>query len=420
MLDPFDLSRLEIALTTPQGWVDLLIVAACLGIAWAIDRRLAAHARAREGVRRRHLQASVGRVVFSLLALALLLLVRPAFRAVAGPPLFMDIAIPMLVALAIIRMLVYFMRRLFADQSWLKTSERAIAFSMWGVVILYFIGVLPEIGRELDAIVLPIGRSSVSMLTIGKGAAAIVLTLIVTLWLSGLLEQRLLDATTFDTNTKAVMAKLLRAFLLVVGVLVALETIGFDLTLLTVFGGALGVGIGLGLQKLAANYIAGFTILLDKAVRLGDLITVDGRQGRVAQVTSRYVLLRGLDGVEAIVPNETLVTTTVLNHSSAAQSIRVSVVMQIAHDSDVELALRLMEEEARAEPRLVTAPEPPAALVNGFGDVGVMVELVLWVAGPQAGVVNLRSALNRRILASFARNGIAIAYPRRDGRPAGP
>ena len=186
-----------------------------------------------------------------------------------------------------------------------------------------------------------------------------ILTLVVTLWLSGLIEQRLLKATSFDTNTKAVLAKFVRAVLLVVGVLVALQAIGFDLTLLTVFGGALGVGIGLGLQKLAANYIAGFTILLDRSIRLGDLITVDGRHGVVSRVTSRYVVVTSLDGVEAIVPNETLITTTVLNHSYTTPEIRISIAFQVAYDSDIELALRLMEEAARAEPRVMGAPNRP-------------------------------------------------------------
>ena len=242
----------------------------CIGIAWTFDRRLAARARARTRARRppRTCRRASARVVFSLVALLLLALDRIVFKHFWGVPVFVDIAIPMLVALAVIRVLLYGMRSLFAQQAWLKTSERAIAFTIWGLVVLYFIGVLPEIARELDELVLPLGKTSISLLTVGKSIAAVVATLIVTLWLSSLLEARLQSATRFDSNIKAVLAKFLKAVLLVVGVLVALQAIGFDLTLLTVFGGALGVGIGLGLQKLAANYIAGFTILLDKSIRL--------------------------------------------------------------------------------------------------------------------------------------------------------
>ena len=415
MFGPIDFSRLEVALATRDGWLDLAIVALCIGVAWVIDRRLEARARAAEAGSRRRLHAGMGRVVFSLLALLLLAFGRAAYRFAGGTPLFIDIAIPLLIALAVIRMLLYGMRQLFAEQKWLKTSERAIAFSIWALVALYFVGALPEIARELDELKLPIGKS-VSLLTIVKGVAAVVVTLVITLWLSGLLERGLLSRTNVDTNTKALLAKLIRALLLVVGIMIALNAIGFDLTLLSVFGGALGVGIGLGLQKLAANYIAGFTILLERAIRLGDMITVDGRQGRVARVTSRYVVVRSLDGTEAIVPNETLVTTTVVNHSNAAHDIRVSIPIQIAHESDVDVALRLMEEAARGDRRLVPGADPPTAFLMAFTDSGVSLDLVLWVVGPPAGMQNFRSDLYRRILAAFGSHGIAIPFPRRDIR----
>jgi len=415
-LAPLDPARLQAALATSRGWADLALVGLCIGVAWAFDRRLAARARAREHTpgARHHLQAGVGRVVFSLVALLLLALDRVIYKYFWGVPVFVDIAIPMLVALAVIRVLLYGMRKLFARQAWLKTSERAIAFTIWGLVVLYFIGVLPEIARELDELVLPIGKTSISLLTVGKSIAAVVATLIVTLWLSNLLEARLQSATSFDNNIKAVLAKFLKAVLLIVGVLVALQAIGFDLTLLTVFSGALGVGIGLGLQKLAANYIAGFTILLDKSIRLSDMITVDNRHGVVSRVTARYVVVRSLDGVEAIVPNETLVTTTVLNHSSSAREARGAVTIQIGYDADLDTALRLMEEAARVEQRVLTAPNPPLAIVTGFMDSGIGLELGFWIRDPEMGQGALKSAINRRILGAFRENRIEIPYPRRD------
>ena len=417
MIGPIDYTRFETTLSTPRGWLDLGVVAICCGIAWLIDRQLFARAKMRTEERsaaRAHLESGVGRVAFSLVALLLLAIGRVLYQMFGGKPLFIDIAIPLLIALAVIRMMLYAMRRLFARAAWLKTSERTVAFTIWALVVLYFVGVLPEIAKELDELMLPIGKSSVSMLTIAKGVAAVVLTLIFTLWLSSLLEQRLLNATSLDTNTKALLAKLLRAVLLVVGVLVALQAIGFDLTLLTVFGGAVGVGIGLGLQKLAANYIAGFTILLERAIRLGDMVTVEGRLGRIARVTSRYVVIRSLDGVEAIIPNEMFVTTTVLNHTNASHDIRVVLPIQVAYDCDLDLALKLMEQSAAGEPRLVTMGERPTATVAGFAESGINLELGLWVTGPAAGMPDLRSNINRKMFAAFKANGIAIAYPRRD------
>jgi len=416
MLDPFDTSRFETALATPRGWIEFGVVLACIGFAWAFDRVLARRASKRERVNHAKLRASFSRILFPLMALLLLAVARYALHSYGRRPLFIDVAIPLMIALAAIRMAVFAMRRLFASQDWLKTGERAIAFSIWGAVILYFTGVLPDVAEQLDAVRIPIGKTQVSLLTMGSGALAVILTLIVTLWLSGLIEQRLLRAAAFDTNTKAVLAKFVRAVLLVVGILVALQAIGFDLTLLTVFGGALGVGIGLGLQKLAANYIAGFTILLDRSIRLGDMITVDGRYGTVSRVTSRYVVVKSLDGVEAIVPNETLITTTVLNHSYTAPEVRIGIAVQVAYESDIELALKLMEDAAHAEPRVMTAPNPPKGFVVGFAESGINLELGLWLRDPEKGQLDLRSALNRRIYSLFRDNGISIPYPRRDVR----
>ncbi len=236
-----------------------------------------------------------------------------------------------------------------------------------------------------------------------------------TLWLSGMIEQRLLAATSLDINTKTVLAKFVRAALLTVGVLFALEAIGFDLTLLSVFGGALGVGIGLGLQKLAANYIAGFTILIDKSIRLGDLITVDNRFGVVSRVTSRYVVVRSVDGTEAIVPNEILVTTSVLHHPHPSQEFRLVIPIQVAYDTDVALALRLMEEAARAEPSALKDAKAPVAQLTLFAEMGIQLELIFWVREPELGQGVAKSAVGRRVLEAFRANGIALAPPRRRG-----
>ena len=419
MLAPVDPSHLEAALATPKGWLDLALVGLAVGIAWAVDRRLHRRPRAAGPAPHAHLRAGVGRVAFALIALALLVFDRLFLKSMKVAPVFVDIAIPLVIALAAIRVLVYTMRQLFAGQAWLRTSERTISFTIWGFAVLYFLGVLPELVHELDTLVLPVGKGSVSLLTIFKGIGAVVATLVVTLWLSGLIEQRVLAATTLDSNTKAALAHAVRALLLAIGALFALQAIGFDLTLLSVFGGALGVGIGLGLQKLAANYIAGYTILLERAVRLGDLVTVDGRQGHVARVTARYVVVRGFDGVEAIVPNETLVTTTVLNHTSAGRPLRASVAVPVAHDADVDAALGLMADAARADPGVAAEPAPPVALVTAITDVGVTLEVSFTLRDPQTGPGAVRSAISRRIHDALRAHGIALAQPRRESGPRG-
>jgi small-conductance mechanosensitive channel len=197
------------------------------------------------------------------------------------------------------------------------------------------------------------------------------------------------------------------------------EPIGLTPSLWLVTEFAFRVGIGLGLQKLASNYIAGFTILLDRSIRLGDMITVDNRTGTVSVVTSRYVVVRGLDGVEAIVPNETLVTTTVLNHSYTSKDIKVGVPVQISYDSDLELAMRVMAEIAARETRVLQGPLAPVVNVLKFGDNGIELELAVWINDPEKGQGNLKTALNVAIWKAFRDNGIRIPYPQREVRIIG-
>jgi small-conductance mechanosensitive channel len=417
MIAPIDFSRLQVALALPRGWLELLLTLVCIGIAWLVDRRLA-----RRRTRRLpqvHLPGSFIDLGFPLIALLLIYVASLAWRHFVGPPFFLAIATPILIALAVIRMLAYALHRLFPAQTWLPASELAIGTAIWGLAILYFLGVLPGIRATLDQLVIPIGKKDVSLLTIFTGIAVVVVTLIVTLWISGLIEQRLALATQLNANLRVVLAKFIRAVLIVVAVLIALEQIGFDLTLLTVFGGALGVGIGLGLQKLASNYIAGFTILLDRSIRIGDLVTVDGRTGVVSNATSRYVVVRSGDGVEAIVPNETVVTTTVLNHSYTSPQVRLALQVQVAYDSDVEKALALLVEIAQREPRVLRDAQAPKSYLVNFADNGVTLELGVWINDPHVGQLDLKSSLNRAILKEFGANGIQIPFPQRDVRIVG-
>ena len=350
-------------------------------------------------------------VGFPLIAFVLVYLASFVWERFVAQPFFLAIAMPILVALALIRMLAYALRRLFPSQTWLPAFEIAIGTTIWGFAVLYFLGVLPEIRLTLQQLVVPLGKQNVSLWTIFTGIAVVVVALVVTLWISGLIEQRLALATQLDANLRVVLAKFVRAVLIVVAVLIALEQIGFDLTLLTVFGGALGVGIGLGLQKLASNYIAGFTILLDRSIRIGDLVTVDGRTGIVSSATSRYIVVRSGDGIEAIVPNETVVTTTVLNHSYTTPQVRIALQVQVSFESDVEKALALLVEVASREPRVLRGAQGPKAFITGFADSGINLELGMWINDPHVGHLDLRSAVSLAILKAFAANIVAGEKP---------
>lgn len=405
MFEPITFDRLETTLTTPFGWIELAVALACLFAGWLVDRHF--EKRSKDGAKRLRLPGGVVRFAMPVVALLLLLVARAVWKRYL-PTLFLDVGVLLAVALAAIRIVVYTLRRLVPNATWLKGSERTVAYGVWTLVALHALGITPQIAAELDALRLPLGKNEVTLLTIAKGTTAVVLTLALTLWLSGLVEQRLVK-TPLDLSQRALASKFVRAMLLIVGVLVAFQAIGFDLTLLSVFGGALGVGIGLGLQKLASNYIAGFVILIDRSIRLGDQVTVDNRHGVVTQVTSRYVVVRSLDGVEAIVPNETLVTTTVLNHSFSNRDVRVGATIMVSYGTDIDRALSLMCAIARRHPRVQTEGDrAPAAFVLRFAELGIELELGVWIRDPENGQTNLRSDLNREIWKAFQQAGIGV------------
>ncbi|MEP6997644.1 MAG: mechanosensitive ion channel domain-containing protein [Betaproteobacteria bacterium] len=416
MLTSVDIDRIQASLRTPDGWIELATIALCFAIAWAVDRRV--HVTSDRESRVARLGAgSINRLIFPLTALALLFVARAVFRHWQVPAFF-PIALPLVVALALIRLLIYALRNVVGVHA-ANASERALSFAIWGALLLYYVGVLPEIGAALGDARIPIGRGEISVLDLGRDAIVIIVVIVLSLWASSLLEQRLLRVGHLDRNLRVVLAKVFRALLILIGVLVALSFVGVDLTVLSVFGGAVGVGIGLGLQKLASNYIAGFTILLDRSIRLGDMITVDNRTGTVSVVTSRYVVVRGLDGVEAIVPNETLVTTTVLNHSYTSKDVKLGIPVQISYDSDLELAMRLMTELAATEPRVLQGALAPVVNVLQFANNGIDLELAVWINDPEKGQGNLKTALNIAIWKTFRDNGIRIPYPQREVRIVG-
>jgi small-conductance mechanosensitive channel len=416
VLAPIDFTRVETALATPSGWAELAIIVACFAIGWAVDRRVRLKADQRPDIVRIGL-GSVNRLVLPLTTLVLLVIAHAAFRRFDAP-FFLSIALPFVIALAVIRLIVYALDGVFGSPPWMKVWERTIAFIVWIGALLYFIGVLPLIRDELAAITVPIGKAPVSVLEVLQGVAVLILTIAITLWLSALIERRLMRAPHLEANMRVVLSRVVRALLLAIGVMIALRAVGVDVTVLSVFGGALGVGIGLGLQKLAANYIAGFTLLLDRSIRMGDMITIGERSGIVSKVTSRYVVVRGGDGVEAIVPNETLITQTVLNHHSPTTSteIRLAVNVAVSYDSDVERALAIMESLAAEQPRVLKGPNTPQAFLVRFGDSGIELELGVWIRDPENGQLNLKSALNRAILRAFAAGGIRIPFPQREIR----
>lgn len=351
-------------------------------------------------------------------ALLLLLLAKVVLKAWMLPSLF-NVAIPLLLALALLRLVSQLLRYVFVPSGIVRLAEQMVTWGVLAALALHLTGVHGEVLRVLDELGFTVGTQRVSLLLVAQGVLSVAVTLLVALYLGRLAENRLMRSQELDQNLRLVLSKVVRAALVLLAVLIALPLAGIDITFLSVFGGALGVGLGFGLQKIAANYISGFIILLDRSVRIGDLMTIDNRYGEITQITTRYTVLRAMDGTEAIIPNETLISSVVVNHSFSDRELRMNLPVQVAYGSDVEKAMAIMTEVAASHPRVLKT-RPPAAFLREFGDSGINLELVVWINDPEEGQLNLRSELNLGIWRRFKAEGIEIPYPRRDVRILGP
>ncbi|HKB84097.1 MAG TPA: mechanosensitive ion channel domain-containing protein [Burkholderiales bacterium] len=400
----------------------IVIIALALLIAWQVARhlrrRLAAATVAADP--ERTMKISVGgmnRELFPVTALVLLLIGRWALENYQ-PIHLLNIAVPLVLAMVIIRGGVYLLRHTFAPGGRLRSWEVATSWLVWSGVALHIVGLLPAIGRFLEDTAFRIGQQRLSLAMVLTAFLTVVLTVLAALWIGRMLEGRIMALQHVEINLRFAFTKILRTILVVVAVLIALPIVGIDITVLSVFGGALGVGIGFGLQKVASNYISGFTILLDRTVSPGDLVTVDHFYGEVTKLTSRCIIVRGPDGTEAIVPNETLITSTVINHSYSNRRVLMRIPVQISYSSNLESALKLMLEAAYSHSRVLKDPAP-TALLTAFGDNGINLELLAWIEDPERGKLNLNSDLNLALYKSFAANGIEIPFPQRDIRIVG-
>lgn len=356
------------------------------------------------------------RVAFPLFALVLV----AVSRIVLGryhPMTLLAVVQPLLLAWLVIRLAMYVLGYLLPEGVFLRNAVRAIAWLAWVGVVLHVSGLLPDVIAALDDVGFTLGqhRQRITLWLVMQAAAALAVTLTLTMWLGRVTEARVLAASTVEMSTRIVIAKLVRAGALLVAILIALPMVGIDITALSVFGGALGVGLGFGLQKIASNYVSGFIVLLDRSLRIGDIVTVDGRRGEVKAIESRYTVIRALDGTESIIPNDTLISETVTQHTFSDPKVLVAIPLSVAYDSDVDRVCALLLEVAHRHPRVIAEPAP-SAIVKQLADSGIDMQLNVWIADPDAGEGELRSDLLRDILRTFRANEIEIPCPRRDVR----
>ncbi|MBI1284009.1 MAG: mechanosensitive ion channel [Thiobacillus sp.] len=355
------------------------------------------------------------RLVFPLVMMLAVLVMRALAELWLPTTHLLNLAVPLLLALVLVRIVVYALRYVFHSSEALKAWERTAAWLIWGAFALHVTGLLPRIQGAMDALSFQSGSYRFSLGLLLQAAGVIVAATIVALALARLVETRLMRIPQMNLSLRMALAKAARTLFLILAVLVALPAVGIDLTVLSVFGGALGVGIGFGLQKIASNYISGFIILLDRSVRIGDLVTVDNKYGEVSQINTRYTLLKGLDGTETIVPNETMISQTVINHSLSKPNVRITLPVQVSYDTDLEQAEALMLEAAHDQPRVICdeAGNLPKVFLKEFADNGVLLELGVWIRDAGEGQNNLRSDINWAIWRRFKAAGIEIPFPQR-------
>jgi small-conductance mechanosensitive channel len=351
-------------------------------------------------------------VLFPTFLMGLTFVARTLMTDAQLAPMF-AILLPVCISLAVIRLGVKVLQVAFNEAPFVRVLERTISWIAWLAVVLWVTDVLPLILDELDQIRWKVGGSMLSVRTLLEGALTAGLVLIVTLWISAALEARLLkSATGSDLSLRKVISNTVRALLMFVGLLLALSSVGIDLTALSVLGGAVGVGIGFGLQKLASNYVSGFVILAERSMRIGDNVKVDGFEGRITDIKARYTVIRSPNGRESIVPNEMLITQRVENLSLTDSRIAQSTTVTVAYTAPVDDVMVWLLQACQAHPKVLADPAPLVAL-SAFGVDGLEFTVNYWFDDSDTGPGSLKSDIHLAILKTLQAHGIEIPFPQR-------
>jgi small-conductance mechanosensitive channel len=409
-LDTAELSDLLATLTHPSALMEAGVLLGCLLLSWALVRLM------RRGLTLDHSiwfgERIVDGVLFPVIALTLAYAARLALAGSIKVAVF-KLAIPVLMSLVVIRLSVRVLGSAFPQAGWVRVLERSISWLAWGAVILWVTGVLPFLLDAMDEVQWKLGASHITLRNVVEGTLTAGLVMVLALWVSAAIERQLLrSATGDDLSIRKMAANLVRALLLFVGLLLALSAVGIDLTALGVLGGALGVGLGFGLQKIAANYVSGFVILAERSLRIGDMVKVDQFQGRIADIRTRYTVLRAGNGREAIVPNEMLITQRVENSSLADNKVQQQLSVPVAFGSDVR-ALQARLQSALAAVPGVQAQPAVAVLLQDIGPDGLVLQINYWVDESDPGNGVVRSEANLAVIDTLNALGVAIAVPQR-------
>lgn len=398
-------------LNSVEALQELLLFAACVGVALALAWAL------RRITLQWELKVLLGDklvdgVLFPSLLLGLVFASRSVWAKTHALWLF-DFLLPVCISLAAIRLGVKVLQAAFKDAAWVRPVERSLSWLAWAAVVLWLTGLLPMVLEELDQIQWKVGTSHLSVRTLIEGGLTAGLVMLLTLWVSSAIESRLLRTSTgSELSLRKAVSNAVTSLLMFVGLMVSLSAVGIDLTALSVLGGAVGVGIGFGLQKLAANYVSGFVILAERSMRIGDSVKVDGFEGRVTDIKARYTVIRAPTGRESIVPNEMLINNRVENLSLADSKVLQSTSVLVAYGSDVELVMQLLTQACDMQMRVLQEPATFVTLTSFAAD-GLEFSAHYWVDEQQPGLLTLKSEINLSILKLLNEHGIEIPYPQR-------
>jgi small-conductance mechanosensitive channel len=382
----------------------------CLGLASLLARWW--RGRHEEGAGR--LSDASARLAFPLIGMSLIGATRLGLEQFIHVNL-LKLAMPLLGSMALVRSVVFVLRQAFPSAGWLAAWERIIAATVWSWLALYITDLAPYVIDALESVKFAIGKQKLDLWMILHGVVTVFLTVVFALWVAGVIERKLMRIEALDSSLRMVGVRVAKALLTVVAIVASLSLVGIDMTALSVFTGALGVGLGFGLQKIASNYVSGFIILLDRSIKLGNIVQVGADVGQVTQITTRYTVLKHPGGTEFIVPNETLIGTTVQNHTYSDRKLRLATTVGVAYGSDLDQVMDLMINVATAQSRVLADP-PPKVLLTQFADSGINLELGFWIDDPEEGRGNVISDINVAIWRSFRENGIEIPFPQREVR----
>jgi small-conductance mechanosensitive channel len=355
-----------------------------------------------------------------LLALLLLLLLRTSVAAVGSATTLLNVSMELAATLILVRLGVYLLRFGLGADSWLRKWESRLTLLIWLGISFQLIGWFGALQNTLNDINLLPGRGEFTLWALLKGLVIISAFVLVTSVLARAFERRIMTVESIALSTRIGITKFTYFFLIGLGILLGINAAGVDLTALTVLTGAVGLGLGFGLQSISSNFVSGFVLLMDKSIKPGDVISFTGMPGTstesfgwVQALRGRYVVVRDRDGVETLVPNQSLITNPVINWSYSDRKVRLKLPVRISYRDDPEKALEILMNAVQGHARILHEPAPVSRLMQ-FSDHGMDLELRFWIADPEAGVNNVRSDVNRMIWRLFRDARITIPVAQRE------